>query len=73
DRPALRPVAPLAQLDFDEPEVPAATAVPVVATPAVSDGPVAEPRAEQPRARRGKPAVPAWEDVLLGVRSSGQR
>ena len=28
-----------------------------------------EPRA----ARRGKPAVPAWEDVLLGVRSSGQR
>ncbi len=73
DRPALRPVAPLAQLDFDEPEVPAATAVPVVATPAVSDGPAAEPRTEQPRARRGKPAVPAWEDVLLGVRSSGQR
>ena len=28
---------------------------------------------QQPRARRGKPAVPAWEDVLLGVRSSGQR
>lgn len=22
--------------------------------------------------RRGKPAIPAWEDVLLGVRSSGQ-
>lgn len=25
------------------------------------------------RSRRGKPPVPAWEDVLLGVRSSGQR
>ncbi|MFL6082699.1 MAG: DUF3071 domain-containing protein, partial [Mycobacterium sp.] len=26
-----------------------------------------------PRARKGKPPVPAWEDVLLGVRSGGQR
>ncbi|MBL3747851.1 DUF3071 domain-containing protein, partial [Mycobacteroides abscessus subsp. massiliense] len=24
------------------------------------------------RSRRSKPAVPTWEDVLLGVRSSGQ-
>lgn len=33
------------------------------------------PAAKQARARKGKakPAVPAWEDVLLGVRSSGQR
>jgi hypothetical protein len=31
------------------------------------------PAAPKPRARKGKPAVPAWEDVLLGVRSSGQR
>ncbi|MFZ0717296.1 MAG: DUF3071 domain-containing protein, partial [Mycobacterium sp.] len=31
------------------------------------------PKAEPPRSRRTKPAVPAWEDVLLGVRSSGQR
>ncbi|MBS2079961.1 DUF3071 domain-containing protein, partial [Mycobacterium tuberculosis] len=23
--------------------------------------------------RRGKPVIPAWEDVLLGVRSGGQR
>jgi hypothetical protein len=70
DRPLLRPVAPLAQLDFDEPAapVPARAAAPVVA-----QTPEAEPKAEQPRARRGKPAVPAWEDVLLGVRSSGQR
>ena len=28
--------------------------------------------ARTPRARKGKPPVPAWEDVLLGVRSSGQ-
>ncbi|MDT5145786.1 MAG: hypothetical protein QOC58_431 [Mycobacterium sp.] len=70
DRPLLRPVAPLAQLDFGEPEapVPAAPSAPVVA-----ETPAAEPKAEQPRTRRGKPAVPAWEDVLLGVRSSGQR
>ncbi len=70
DRPLLRPVAAVAQLDFDEPtQAPA----PVAAAPAVTDAPEAEPKAEQPRARRGKPAVPAWEDVLLGVRSSGQR
>ena len=61
DRP-LRPVAPIAQLDFEEPEPPAP-----VETPA------AEPTAQPTRSRRSKPAVPAWEDVLLGVRSSGQR
>jgi hypothetical protein len=63
ERP-LRPVAPVAQLDFDEPETELA--------------PPESPRQERPdepvRARRGKkPPVPAWEDVLLGVRSSGQR
>ena len=33
------------------------------------------PAPAQPRVRKGKarPAVPAWEDVLLGVRSGGQR
>jgi hypothetical protein len=52
----LRPLAPVAHLDVDEP-APAATVPP-----------------EQPvSSRRGKPAVPAWEDVLLGVRSGGQR
>jgi len=61
DRPLLRPVAPVAQLDFDEPE------------PAPVETPAAEPKAEPTRSRRTKPAVPAWEDVLLGVRSSGQR
>jgi Protein of unknown function (DUF3071) len=37
----------------------------------------AKPAAPQPEqqviSRRGKPAIPAWEDVLLGVRSGGQR
>ncbi|MCV7258442.1 septation protein SepH [Mycobacterium shimoidei] len=61
ERP-LRPVAPVAQLDFDEPEP----------TPAAE--PAEERRSEPARARRGrKPPVPAWEDVLLGVRSGGQR
>jgi hypothetical protein len=60
DRP-LRPVAPLAQLEFDEPE------------PAPVEDPAPEVRTEPTRSRRSKPAVPAWEDVLLGVRSSGLR
>ncbi|MCT7657569.1 septation protein SepH [Mycobacterium deserti] len=65
----LRPVAAVPQLarDADEPELPLAEPEPE---------PQQEvPEAAKPRARRtkGKPAVPAWEDVLLGVRSSGQR
>ncbi|MDT5402650.1 MAG: hypothetical protein QOK33_5881, partial [Mycobacterium sp.] len=28
--------------------------------------------APKPRARKRKPEVPAWEDVLLGVRSGTQ-
>lgn len=55
---ALRPLAPVAQLDFTEPV----------------EEPKAEPEPEPaPRARRAKkkPAVPGWEDVLLGVRSTG--
>src|SRR5580693_1380624 len=60
DRP-LRPVAPVAQLDFDAPE------------PAPVESPTPEPKSEPARSRRGKPPVPAWEDVLLGVRSGGQR
>jgi hypothetical protein len=59
----LRPVAAVPQLTFEEETEPPAAA------------PEPEPPAppKQPRARKGKPAVPAWEDVLLGVRSSGQR
>jgi DUF3071 family protein len=59
DRP-LRPVAPVAQLDFDEP------------TPSPTETATAERPHEPTRSRRGKPPVPGWEDVLLGVRSGGQ-
>src|SRR5258705_4622736 len=55
----LRRLAPVAQLGFEEPEPPAAPEPPPAPKPA--------------RARKGKPSVPAWEDVLLGVRSGGQR
>ncbi|MCW2691376.1 MAG: hypothetical protein JWR37_6266 [Mycobacterium sp.] len=54
----LRPLAPVAQLDFETP-----------APPVAKDD---KPEPKPTRARRGKPSVPAWEDVLLGVRSSGQ-
>ncbi|BBX86152.1 septation protein SepH [Mycolicibacterium aubagnense] len=119
-RPALRSVAPLPQLHFEEsvaeipmpafvpkpepkpaPEpapapvvvmtpAPAAPAAPV--TPPAPAAPVAppapepisvpepaavaetpEPAAPAPRPRKKKPEIPAWEDVLLGVRANGQR
>ena len=59
----LRPLAPVAQLDFEEPELPIEAPEPPPEPP---------PAPKPPRARKGKPPVPAWEDVLLGVRS-GQR
>jgi hypothetical protein len=59
----LRPVARLAQLAIDEPEPPLQ----------VQEEPEPPKTARPPRPRKGKPPVPAWEDVLLGVRSSGQR
>ncbi|CAJ1496691.1 septation protein SepH [[Mycobacterium] burgundiense] len=66
DRP-LRPVAPLAQLAFDHPE-------PTPAAPAPAPEPTRPAEEARPaRAKRSRPAVPAWEDVLLGVRSSGDR
>src|SRR3954464_6193203 len=58
----LRPLAPIAQLDFEEPE----PELPI-------EAPEPPPAPKPPRARKGKPPVPAWEDVLLGVRSGGQR
>jgi hypothetical protein len=81
ERP-LRPVAPIAQLEFDVPAAPVQEAAPVAVPPALA-GPAArsvaaEPAAPKPgpatakRAGR-KPVIPAWEDVLLGVRSSGDR
>ena len=57
----LRPLAPVAQLEFEAPK------------PQPIEAPEPPPAPKPPRARKGKPAVPAWEDVLLGVRSGGQR
>jgi len=61
----LRPVAAVPHFELeDEPEpLPEPEPEPEPSPPA----------APKPRARKGKPPVPAWEDVLLGVRSSGQR
>jgi hypothetical protein len=53
----LRPLARVAHVDFDEPVQPAVVA----------------PEEKPVHTRRGKPVIPAWEDVLLGVRSGGQR
>ncbi|OBK51898.1 septation protein SepH [Mycobacterium sp. 1081908.1] len=53
----LRPLARVAHLEVEEEPKPAPPAPP-----------------EQPvHTRRGKPVIPAWEDVLLGVRSGGHR
>ncbi|MGF2952818.1 septation protein SepH [Mycobacterium sp. THU-M116] len=65
ERP-LRPLARVAHLDIEESAEP--ETAPRAAAPATAPPP--EPPTQ---ARRGKPAIPAWEDVLLGVRSSGQR
>lgn len=59
DRP-LRPVARVAHVDFEEPAKPA-------------EPPPQEAEERPVHTRRGKPVIPAWEDVLLGVRSGGQR
>ena len=67
----LRPVAAIPQLDFEEPAPPVAAPVSAPSVAAPEPEPPAPPK--QPRARKGKPPVPAWEDVLLGVRSNGQR
>lgn len=66
----LRPLAPVAQLALEDLEPVAAPAPAPEPEPAVK-APEPEPAATAPRSRKGRPAVPAWEDVLLGVRSSG--
>jgi hypothetical protein len=63
-RPPLRPVAVVAPIAIEEPEAPVDVQVEAEPEPAKP--------ARTPRPRNGKPPVPAWEDVLLGVRSSGQ-
>ena len=62
----LRPVAAVAQLELDGSAEPAGPPAP---NQAAEPGP--EPAPAPKRGRKAKPAVPAWEDVLLGVRSSG--
>ncbi len=66
-----RQLAPVARLAFD-----AAAAETAAAAEAAQPAPPAPPNAaaeRPPGGRRARPAIPAWEDVLLGVRSSGQR
>jgi Protein of unknown function (DUF3071) len=74
-RPPLRAVArvqapapaPVPELEFAEPLIPV--------VPAPAPAPEPEPPAtppKTPRARKRKPEVPGWEDVLLGVRSASQ-
>ena len=73
-KPPLRPLAPVARLAFDEPTAATAQTAQAVEeaqappAPAVPEQPVSSPASS----RRGKPAIPAWEDVLLGVRSGGR-
>lgn len=80
--PVLRPVAPLAQLEFEdeaevEAPVPAPTPAPEPETmfsePEPDTAVMENPEPAKRSKRNAKPAVPAWEDVLLGVRSSGER
>lgn len=72
-----RPLRPVAALPEPEPELEVEEPTLPIDPPMEASEPEPEPvpAPKQPRARRGKakPAVPAWEDVLLGVRSSGQR
>jgi hypothetical protein len=65
-RPPLRSVATVPELEFAEPLIPTAPTPP----PAAEAEPPAAPKPT--RTRRRKPEVPAWEDVLLGVRSATQ-
>ncbi len=64
ERP-LRPLAQVAHLEFEVEAPPACGGEAKPAPPAAPEQPV--------HTRRGKPVIPAWEDVLLGVRSGGHR
>jgi Protein of unknown function (DUF3071) len=59
ERP-LRPVAPVAELEFEDP-------------PAEDEEPEIPVTPTRTRTRRRRPPVPAWEDVLLDVRSGGRQ
>jgi hypothetical protein len=66
ERP-LRPLARVARLDFE------ATGAPASGGDTAEPAPPAAPPEQPVHTRRGKPVIPAWEDVLLGVRSGGHR
>lgn len=66
----LRPVAAVAQLEFEPEPQPAPASVEETPAPAPA---AATPPAARAKRAKAKPAVPGWEDVLLGVRSSGER
>ncbi|MBN7463635.1 DUF3071 domain-containing protein, partial [Mycobacteroides abscessus subsp. abscessus] len=74
---SLRPVAAVSPL-LPEPEPELFTESPAPLPepePAVAEEHTETETTQAPaprRSRRSKPAVPTWEDVLLGVRSSGQ-
>jgi hypothetical protein len=79
----LRPLAPVAQLALEDIEpaepveyIPAPVEYAPAAEPQpepVAETPEPEPPVKAPRPRKSRPAVPAWEDVLLGVRSTGSQ
>lgn len=74
----LRPLAAVAQLALGDPE-PVAPAPAPLPAPVETRAPEPEPTVDETPAEEAKPArpkkarptVPAWEDVLLGVRSGG--
>ena len=71
-RPPLRSVAPVVEPE-QAPEVPEFLAEPQLPLPPSEPQPEPAPKpAPKPRARKRRPEVPAWEDVLLGVRSGTQ-
>ena len=65
----LRPLAPVPQLALEEPEQPVHPPVEQHIEP--EEEPQPAPKPARARKSKARPAVPAWEDVLLGVRSSG--
>ena len=65
----LRPLAPVPQLALEEPEQPVDPPVEQHIEP--EEEPQPAPKPARARKSKARPAVPAWEDVLLGVRSSG--
>lgn len=64
----LRPLATVPQIDYADPVLDEVEPEPA---PAPAPPPATAPKPQRQRKAKARPAVPAWEDVLLGVRSSG--